>query len=251
MAFAAQERPITAKYDERTVVHFTEARLTALSNASYVELSKPEINGSLLCSFCNKTTSHEHEFAGRVKYVPGEEKYFISLILPPQTSQQEQRKKKKISKLQIIPIRDRKVVDPPSWQMKEKAAALKMPPPSVEVAPTAPRPIYPLVTMTEKEAMSIFRSALRDFLGHPDTTATSALVKAVKVLSSTLVYLLKAQVVEQRSLLKLSNSSRAKSEECGQCNDLAFVNVTDYLQHFRGGFHLPFLPSVFAFAMLQ
>ena len=50
---------------ERRVVHFTEARMTALENASYVELSRPEIDGRLTCSFCDRSSSHDHEFSGR------------------------------------------------------------------------------------------------------------------------------------------------------------------------------------------
>ena len=57
--------------------------------------------------------------------------------------------------------------------------------------------------------------------------------RAVKVMSSDMVYLLKAQLVEgtgeKKGVVKVT-----KSEECEQCGDLSsFKNVTDYLQHYR------------------
>ena len=47
-------------------------------------------------------------------------------------------------------------------------------------------------------------------------------------MSSDLVYLLKAQLVTKEK----GNVKITKSEECEQCEDLSFENVTDYLQHF-------------------
>ena len=39
--------------------------MTVLENASYVELSRPEVDGRLACSFCDRTSSHDHQFSGR------------------------------------------------------------------------------------------------------------------------------------------------------------------------------------------
>ena len=48
-------------------------------------------------------------------------------------------------------------------------------------------------------------------------------------MSSDLVYLLKAQLVTKE---KKAVANVTESEECEQCEDLSFENVTDYLQHF-------------------
>ena len=44
--------------------------MTVLENASYVELSRPEIDGRLTCSFCDRTSNHDHEFSGRFDLTP-------------------------------------------------------------------------------------------------------------------------------------------------------------------------------------
>ena len=54
-------------------------------------------------------------------------------------------------------------------------------------------------------------------------------------MSSDMVYLLKAQIVTKEKEKSLANVT--KSEECDQCEELAFDNVTDYLQHFREEFN--------------
>ena len=62
--------PSSSSSLERRVVHFTEARMTVMENASYVELSRPEIDGRLTCSFCDKSSNHDHEFSGRYGVTP-------------------------------------------------------------------------------------------------------------------------------------------------------------------------------------
>ena len=52
-------------------------------------------------------------------------------------------------------------------------------------------------------------------------------------MSSDMVYLLKAQLVTKEK----SPAKATKSEDCEQCEDLSFDNVTDYLQHFREELH--------------
>ncbi len=198
--------------DDRTVVHFTEATLTSVSDASYVELSKPEINGSLACSYCEKTTSHEHEFSGRIKFLPAEEKYTISLVLP-----KRDRKRKRESSLQIIPI-------------KELRTATSAPKVRTRTSKNVNDRLFPLAVLTEREAMALFRDALRVY-----TTGgggNEVVVKAVKVLSSGLIYLLRGQKVTGAKMGLLNTSQGAVSERCKLCNDLAFETTTDFLQHF-------------------
>ena len=49
-------------------------------------------------------------------------------------------------------------------------------------------------------------------------------------MSSDMAYLLKAQLVAKQ---KTASAKVTKSEDCEQCEDLSFENVTDYLQHYR------------------
>ena len=68
-------RALGARGEPRNLVHFADARLVSLPGSAYVELAKPEIdNDAFGCSFCNKTTTHEHEFNGRIKFEPREER---------------------------------------------------------------------------------------------------------------------------------------------------------------------------------
>ena len=56
-------------------------------------------------------------------------------------------------------------------------------------------------------------------------------------MSSDMAYLLKAQLVAKQK------KTVTKSEDCEQCEDLSFENVTDYLQHYREELNLTkFLP---------
>ena len=81
------------------IVNFGKARLVLASKtSSYVELSSPDLtsssnNNNNKCLFCEKSTNHDHDIIGKVKFDPKQKSYLVSLI-----------EKKAQQVLDVIPI---------------------------------------------------------------------------------------------------------------------------------------------------
>lgn len=90
--------------DKRTITRFTEATLVSIEpNLVYFELAKSIDSTSLDCSFCSKTTMHEHELNARIKFDPKAQKYYLSFINKSNAQVQKQENKTKIDN-NIFPL---------------------------------------------------------------------------------------------------------------------------------------------------
>lgn len=188
-------RSISDSRDSRQIITFSEARLVLLETSAYLELEKPTINPEneqLKCGFCAKTTSHEHEFSGRVKFSGKENKYLISFIKtnpPPKRSREP---------LQIVPIPKKakpNESDPISRPLKSDSK------------------IYPLIVQSESEALDLLKSLVRSFEDNKSGSCDGKKVAAVRVGEDEVIHLVKQNPV--KSVLKVK-----KCSECSSIQDL-------------------------------
>ena len=62
------------------LINFEKARLILVDNtSSYVELNSPD-DFSTKCLLCNKTTAHDHDIIGKLKFDPKYKSYLVSLV---------------------------------------------------------------------------------------------------------------------------------------------------------------------------
>ena len=78
-----------------SIINFSKARLVLVNKtSSYVELSAPDLNNNK-CLFCSKSTNHDHDIIGKVKFDPKQKSYLVSLL-----------EKKSQTSLDVIPIKN-------------------------------------------------------------------------------------------------------------------------------------------------
>ena len=62
------------------LINFEKARLILVDNtSSYIELNSPD-DFSTKCLLCNKTTAHDHDIIGKLKFDPKYKTYLVSLV---------------------------------------------------------------------------------------------------------------------------------------------------------------------------
>jgi hypothetical protein len=95
------------------VLNFGQAKMVLVNkNSSYVELSSPLLNlsgsDSAKCVFCPKTTAHEHDIMGKLKFDPKKKSYLISLLQKEKNNPKQSTNQTTASSLDIIPLKTSK-----------------------------------------------------------------------------------------------------------------------------------------------
>lgn len=148
-------------------MNFGKSKIVLVSkNASYIELNNPDAN-SQKCLFCAKTSAHEHDIAGKVKFDPKNKSYLVSLLEKCLSKS----KANSASKLEIFPVRQEKSVDPPQSG-----------------------PIFPIIVPDEAAGAKYFAKEL---------VTSKKVLSAVKVDSTNNIHLLSGQ---PKSVLKAHKS---------------------------------------------
>ncbi|TRY67578.1 hypothetical protein TCAL_07828 [Tigriopus californicus] len=185
-------RSVSDSRDSRQIIAFSEARLVLLETSAYLELEKPALSRAdepFKCGFCSKTTSHEHEFNGRVKFSGKENKYMISFIktTPPPKRCREP--------LQIVPVPKK-----PKSIIDQHAAA------------QSNSKIYPLIVQSELEALELLKSLVRSFEDNAGSSDGKK-VAAVRVGEDEVIHLVKQSPT--KSVLKVKKCQICSNKEGG------------------------------------
>lgn len=91
---------------KRSIINFEKARLILVDNtSSYVELNTPD-DFSTKCILCNKTTSHDHDIIGKLKFEPKHKSYLVSLV---EKKKFQGSATSKSGSLDIIPVNNSKI----------------------------------------------------------------------------------------------------------------------------------------------
>ena len=83
--------------NRNSVIYFSKARLVLVNKtSSYVELNVPDVNQKK-CVLCSKTTNHDHDIIGKLKFDPRQKSYLLSVL----------EKKSPSGGLDVIPIQQK------------------------------------------------------------------------------------------------------------------------------------------------
>ena len=67
--------------NKNSVINFTKARLVLVNKtSSYVELNVPDDVNHKRCVLCSKTTIHDHDIIGKLKFDPRQKSYLLSIL---------------------------------------------------------------------------------------------------------------------------------------------------------------------------
>ena len=184
------------------IVNFAKARLVLASKtSSYVELSTPDLNNNK-CLFCEKTTNHDHDIIGKVKFDPKQKSYLVSLI---------EKKAQKV--LDVIPVN----VTSNSNTSDDIPIILDDVQKEIISKPKAKfRHVFPESVKDESSAVQYFAKRL---LNRSQAAVVTAAVKIENNEGS--VHLLNSK---PKSLLK-------QSSNCDKCSNTDFHSFDELQQH--------------------
>ena len=202
------------------IVNFGKARLVLASKtSSYVELSSPDLtsssnNNNNKCLFCEKSTNHDHDIIGKVKFDPKQKSYLVSLI-----------EKKAQQVLDVIPI---------NFTSNSTSGGDNLDDEVKKEPKTKFKHIFPESVTDESSAIQYFAKRLNRSTAVASSTKTSSssnveISAAVKIENNESVLLLNSK---PKSLLKNQSPNN-----CDKCLNTDFDSLDELQNHYETAHH--------------
>ena len=202
------------------IVNFGKARLVLASKtSSYVELSSPDLtsssnNNNNKCLFCEKSTNHDHDIIGKVKFDPKPKSYLVSLI-----------EKKAQQVLDVIPI---------NFTSNSTSGGDNLDDEVKKEPKTKFKHIFPESVTDESSAIQYFAKRLNRSTAVASSTKTSSssnveISAAVKIENNESVLLLNSK---PKSLLKNQSPNN-----CDKCLNTDFDSLDELQNHYETAHH--------------